>query len=127
MRAALQQHLSTRQKIDGIFSIKNALTVYAYKALRELQIAIPSEVSLLGYDDFELADILDPPITVVRQPVIAMATKATEILFQALTAEHVTPRKYTLQVELVPRGSCNEVVVQRRGNKRASVVQQNPA
>ena len=120
VRAALQRHLTAKQKIDGIFSIKNALTVYAYKALRELQVAIPGDVSLLGYDDFELADTLDPPVTVVRQPVVAMATKATEMLFQALAVEHVTPRTYNLQVELVPRGSCKDVVMRRRGHTRAN-------
>ena len=118
VRAALQRHLTARRKIDGIFSIKNALTVYAYKALRELRVAVPSDVSLLGYDDFELADTLDPPITVVRQPVVAMATRATELLFQALAAEQTTIRTHTLPVELVPRESCNDLAVRQPGKRR---------
>src|SRR5947209_861002 len=88
VREALKRHLAGRDRIDGVFSIKNALTVHAYKVLRELGVSIPGEVSLLGFDDFELADALDPPITVVRQPVVGIATKAAELLFEVMSTHH---------------------------------------
>lgn len=106
VRLALTRHLTGRQKIDGIFSIKNALTVHAYKVLRELGISVPGKVSLLGFDDFELADALDPPITVVRQPVLGIATKAAEMLFEVMKTREQKQRTVTMKIELVPRGSC---------------------
>lgn len=106
VRAALKRHLEGRVKVDGIFSIKNALTVHAYKVLRELGLAVPGKVSLLGFDDFELADTLDPPITVVRQAVVGIATKAAELLFESMSAGQGKQRTVTLKVELVRRGSC---------------------
>ena len=106
VRAALKRHLEGRVKVDGIFSIKNALTVHAYKVLRELGVAVPGKVSLLGFDDFELADALDPPITVVRQAVVGIATRAADLLFESMSAGHRKQRTTTLKVELVRRGSC---------------------
>ena len=108
VRLALTRHLAGRQKIDGIFSIKNALTVHAYKVLRELGVSVPGKVSLLGFDDFELADTLDPPITVVRQPVLGIATKAAEMLFEVMKTREQKRRTVTLKVELVERGSCRK-------------------
>ena len=108
VREALRRHLAGRDKIDGVFSIKNALTVHAYKVLRELGVPIPGKVSLLGFDDFELADALDPPITVVRQPVVGIATRAAELLFEVMSTRHEKQRTVTMKLELVLRGSCRE-------------------
>jgi LacI family transcriptional regulator len=123
VREALKQHLSGRVKIDGVFSIKNALTVNAYKVLREMGVAIPGQVSLLGFDDFELADTLDPPITVVRQPVVGIATRAAELLFEVMSTRQEKQRTVTMKVELVTRGSCSEPVAgTHRGMRKTSPI-----
>jgi LacI family transcriptional regulator len=102
---ALNRHLQGKERIDAIFSIKNALTVDAYKILRKLGVSIPGSVALIGYDDFELADALEPPISVIRQPVESIATRAAEMLFQELEKVEQKHGTVTLKVELVERGS----------------------
>ena len=103
-KQALKRHLAAKG-IDAVFSIKNALTVHAYKALRELHVDVPEEVALLGFDDFDLADALDPPISVMRQQVVHLATRCTEMLFEMLENGTTRSRTLTLAVELVERGS----------------------
>jgi LacI family transcriptional regulator len=83
-----------------------------YYVLRKLGYRIPESVALLGYDDFELADALEPPISVVRQPVAELATRAAELLFQQMETGVQSRSKVILKVELVVRSSC--------GNNRAS-------
>ena len=120
-KAAILRQMEGRERIDAIFCIKNSITVNAYKILHELRIAIPKEVALLGYDDFELADALTPPITVIRQPVMQIGTRAGEMLFQALSSEASTgheqssPRTVTLRVDLVKRASCGELSERQSG------------
>ena len=114
---AIQRHLRGENRIDAIFSIKNAITVNAYKILRKLDIAIPKSVAVMGYDDFDLADALEPPIRVVRQPVVSIATRAAEMLFDAFRTGEEKRQTVTLKVELVHRGSCGEL---RRGPKSKS-------
>jgi LacI family transcriptional regulator len=106
--AALAPYLTGKKRVDAIFSIKNAITVEAYKLLRREGIAIPQKMALLGFDDFDLADTLDPPITVVRQPIQAMATKAAQLLFEALEKHPLSRNPVTLRVELIERGSVLE-------------------
>lgn len=106
VREALQRHLRSKEKIDGVFCIKNALTAHAFRVLRVLGVPVPGRVSLIGFDDFELADALDPPATVVRQPVVGIATRAAELLFASMATRHEKRRTVTLKVHLVVRGSC---------------------
>lgn len=104
--AAVQAHLKGPAPIDAIFSTKNSTTVYVYKILREMGVRIPEQVGLLGYDDFELADALDPPISVIRQPITQLGTQAAELLFQQMKQGADVSKPVTLGVELVRRGSC---------------------
>ncbi|HEY4356160.1 MAG TPA: LacI family DNA-binding transcriptional regulator [Acidobacteriaceae bacterium] len=104
--AALQPYLRGPERIDAIFSIKNEITVNAYKILRKAKLAVPKTIALVGYDDFELADTLDPPICVVRQPIVGIARRAAELVFEALDSGGVQTKTINLKVELVHRESC---------------------
>ena len=104
--AAVLAHLSGPDAADAIFSTKNLTTVYVYKILHKLGIGIPESMGLLGFDDFELADALDPPISVIRQPVAQMASRAAELLVQQVETGDDTHAMLTLEVELVIRDSC---------------------
>lgn len=106
VREVLGRHLTGKEKVDGIFCIKNALTIHTYQVLHQMGVAIPKAIALIGFDDFELADALRPPITVMRQPVKAIATRAAEMLFEAMEAGHKRHNTVTMNVELVHRGSC---------------------
>jgi len=108
-KAALLRHLNGKSKIDAIFSIKNSITVNAYKILHQMNIPIPTTVALMGFDDFELADTLQPPISVVRQPVVSIATRAAQLLFEALESGISHSTTSTMKVELIHRGSCGEL------------------
>ena len=106
VRNALARQWHTKERFDAVFCIKNALTVHTFQALHEMGISIPRSVSLIGFDDFELADVLHPPITVMRQPVTEIAKRAAEMLFEALETGQQRRATVTMKVELIHRGSC---------------------
>ncbi len=116
---ALQQHLKGKEPIDAVFCIKNEITVNVYRILRQMGVRVPEAVALIGYDDFELADALEPPVSVVRQPVAKIARRAAEMLFKAMETGSEETVALTLDVELVARGSCGEMLPRRRARARA--------
>jgi len=61
--------------------------------------------ALVSFDDFELADLLDPPVTVVAHDVSALGQAAAELLFARIQGDQSAPRKVVLPVHLVARGS----------------------
>ncbi|MER5620052.1 LacI family DNA-binding transcriptional regulator [Streptosporangium sp. NPDC002544] len=61
--------------------------------------------ALVGFDDFELADLLVPGVTVVAQDPVRLGRTAAELLFRRLSGEQGTPERVELPTRLIPRGS----------------------
>jgi LacI family transcriptional regulator len=79
----------------------NRITVMVLRALSTL----PHRPALAGFDDFELADLLDPPVTVLAHDIAAMGRAAAELLFARLEGDSSPPRRIVLPAHIIPRGS----------------------
>jgi LacI family transcriptional regulator len=85
----------------AIFCGNNRHTVGALRALRGLE----REIALVGFDDFELADLLAMPTTVVRHDSQELGRRAAELAFMRLDGEDGPARRIVVPTELVIRGS----------------------
>jgi len=104
---AAQSILSSEIKIDAIFAANDLMALGAMEVLKRRGIKIPSEVSIIGYDDIWLSRIYEPALTTVRQPVFGMCELAVNMLLRSIRGEkHVLPQKTILEPELVVRESC---------------------
>jgi LacI family transcriptional regulator len=105
---ALAKLLSRPKAPTAIFCANNLTMRSALLALNEIGISIPNDVAIAGFDDFELAEILNPTLTVVRQPSYDLGRAAAEVLFERLRTGEVPAvgKKIVLPVELVVRRSC---------------------
>lgn len=112
MFATLKSLLKTKLKPTAIFASNNLTTRHALHALSELKVRIPDSVALVGFDDFETADLLKPPITVVRQPTTDMGRIGADLLFSRLSPNrHVhQAKRVILPVELIIRESSGRRV-----------------
>ena len=63
------------------------------------------DLAVAGFDDFELADMITPPITVVAQDPGEMGRLAAELLFRRLAGERGPAQRITLSTHLIVRGS----------------------
>jgi LacI family transcriptional regulator len=92
----------------AFFAGNNLAMRHLLHALSELRIEIPGGAAVAGFDDFDMADIFHPAITVVRQPVNELGRVAAELLFARLREKQPTPggKQIVLPVELVVRRSC---------------------
>jgi LacI family transcriptional regulator len=73
-------------------------------ALRELG-PLSATLAFVGFDDFELADLLTPGVTVVAQDVARLGRVAAELLFRRLAGDRGPAERTEVATELVPRGS----------------------
>jgi LacI family transcriptional regulator len=102
-----QAELSARSLLQlsdpptAIFAANNRVSVGALRALK----ALDARVALVGFDDFELADMLPVPVTVVRHDPAELGRRAAELLFARLDGDGGAPQTVILQTELVVRGS----------------------
>ena len=76
------------------------------RALAELGLRVPEDVSVIGFDDINLLPYLPLPLTTVRIPKTEMGRLATQMLIRQVESKEVgRPRKVFLDAELVVRGS----------------------
>jgi LacI family transcriptional regulator len=87
----------------ALFTGQNYFTIGASKALRAR--GLQNEVALIGVDDFPLADLLDPPISVLAHDPVALGREAAEILFRRIEGDQSPIRRVTVPAELIARGS----------------------
>jgi LacI family transcriptional regulator len=110
---AIVKHLKAEKPPEAIFCLKNSTTISTYSILQKMKISIPSQVALVGFDDFELASTLRPSITVVQQPVEELGHTAAKLLFQRLALPKGIPihekekiKPIQLKTRLILRASC---------------------
>jgi LacI family transcriptional regulator len=87
----------------ALFTGQNLVTIGASRALRTLE--RQDAVAMVGFDDFPLADMLRPGITVIAQDVERMGELAAQILFDRLDGDGSPTRTHTVPTRLVTRGS----------------------
>ena len=81
-------------------------------AAHERGIRVPETLSVAGFDDSPTATHMWPPLTTVRQPIAAIAFRATELLVATIAGE--PPRQETLDCELITRSSMSTPIPLRR-------------
>jgi DNA-binding LacI/PurR family transcriptional regulator len=82
------------------------MTLGALLAIRELELKIPDDVSVVGFDDMEWAPLADPPLTALAQPTYEMGVEAVGMLLERMDGdEEVPPRRKLLEPHLVVRSS----------------------
>lgn len=97
------------QKPDGIFAASDAMAFGALRALREVQIQVPDEIGLVGFDDLPGASIGSLPLTTIRQPIRRTGAMAVDTLIDILDNGLEPPRRIILPTELVIRSTCGTV------------------
>ncbi|MEU1616353.1 LacI family DNA-binding transcriptional regulator [Streptomyces sp. NPDC005722] len=92
----------------GIVCGSDLMALGAVRAVRERGLAVPGDVSVVGYDDSPLIAFTDPPLTTVRQPVEAMGAAAVNALLEEIGGNPVQRSEFVFQTELVVRGSTGQ-------------------
>ncbi|MFJ9412288.1 LacI family DNA-binding transcriptional regulator [Streptomyces sp. NPDC101393] len=101
VRAAAGAMLDGPAPVTALFAGNNRVTVTAVRVIAER----PRPVALVGFDDFELADLIQPAITVVAQDAARLGRTAAGMLFRRLEGIDDPPRRAEIPTRLIARGS----------------------
>jgi LacI family transcriptional regulator len=100
---AIEEMLTLPEPPTAFFTAQNLLTIGGVRALR--RIGREREIALIGFDDVPLADVLDPPVSVVAQDPQALGRTAADQLFRRLDGDDTPAVHLVLPVALIARGS----------------------
>jgi DNA-binding LacI/PurR family transcriptional regulator len=96
------------RRAEVLYASNTVLLRGTLEALRQMELVVPNDVAAVGFDDFEWADMLDPPVTVVDQDIVAIGRTAGSILLKNLKQEGGgrTGENLVLKPTLKIRRSC---------------------
>jgi LacI family transcriptional regulator len=100
------QEIFRVQKADAILTLNWVCTMLVLRALRELGKKPGKDVALFSFDDFELADMLTPSLSVVQQPSELLGREAASLLFERLRGRGGKSRSVVLPTNMIIRQSC---------------------
>lgn len=112
MQALVLRWSYGKDRPSAVFSVKRISSVNLIRALHAHKLRVPHDIAVVGFDDFELAEVLGTPLTVVRQSPAEIARAAAEILFKKIAdaqngqAQEQQSAKMLFPTELVIRTSC---------------------
>ncbi len=105
---AVHSLLTDSDPPTALFAGNNLTMRYMLHALAVLKIDVPGKIALAGFDDFDIADVLQPALTVVRQPVYQIGETGANLLFERIARGQFPTKghRVVLPLELVIRRSC---------------------
>ncbi len=104
--------LSDKDRPTALFAINDLLAIGALKAVRELGLKVPADISIVGFDDIEFASYSDPPLTTVSLKEKEMGKAAVEMLIDRIENTSAGGRHGAILIEpeLIVRDSCAKII-----------------
>jgi LacI family transcriptional regulator len=98
--------LDLREPPSAIFAGSDEVALGILEAARARGLRVPEDLSLVGFDDTEVARLASPPLTTVRQPLREMGAVALRTALQLVAGEQVSSHHVELATTLIVRGSA---------------------
>src|SRR5215471_14042710 len=106
-RSIAAELLSLPERPTAVFAASDTQAIGVLEAARGLGIAVPAELSVIGFDDIEVAGYVG--LTTVRQPLVESGRRGAKLLVEMLAGHPVSPLRELLPLELVVRSTTGPV------------------
>lgn len=106
---ATKRLLADHPALDCIIVANNLMAIGALRALREAGRRVPEDIAMVSIDDPPWADLVDPPLTTLGQPIQQMARSAFDLLIDRISHQRTQSRFVIFNFELRVRRSCGTV------------------
>lgn len=105
-REATAALLAEHADVTGLVVANNLMAIGTLKALAAAGRRVPADIAVVALDDPFWAELVQPPLTVLAQPVRPMAEAAVRLLLERVTRRREAPQQEVFKFELRVRGSC---------------------
>jgi DNA-binding LacI/PurR family transcriptional regulator len=115
-RRSIRAFLRRQPAVTAFFASSDQIALGAYKAIREAGLRIPEDISVVGFDDIEVASLVSPSLTTFEQPKFQLGQQAVQILVRLMAGQKVARKACILRSQgMIIRESCRECP---RGSRR---------
>jgi LacI family transcriptional regulator len=93
--------------IDGIFASNDVLSYGCLRALHESGVRVPGDIGIIGYDEADVNEIINPRLTCIGQPKYEIAVSAAKLLLKLIESEEkIEPKTHFFKPKLIVRDSA---------------------
>jgi LacI family transcriptional regulator len=103
--AAMQELLSLPTPPTAVFAASDLMAAGAIRAIEQAGLSVPADIAVVGFDDIQLAALMQPALTTIRQDKLGLGSAAADALLRMIELDGAPPPGITLPVELVVRAS----------------------
>ncbi len=98
--------LNMKERPEGIITVSDALAIEAIKATQAINIRIPDDIKIIGFDDIKFSESFSPSITTIAQPKYKMGAMALDMLINLIEKKTLPERSVVIEPRLILRDSC---------------------
>lgn len=103
--AAMKELLDLSKPPSAVVAVNDLVAIGAMDACRERGVVVPSQMSIVGFDDIPVASLTTPPLTTVAQPAYHLGRTAASLILNRLATPNVAPQQITLGCKFIVRGT----------------------
>lgn len=109
-REKIKELVKKKKKFTAVYAQTDLLALGIIRGLRELNIKVPEEVSVIGYDNIEFGKFSEPELTTINQPTAKLAEEAVKLLTEKFDKKYnEIERKIIIEPNLVLRNSIKKI------------------
>lgn len=108
-RVIAREIVENKDDITCLVTTADVLAIGALKGFSEMNVSVPDDYSLVGFDDLEISKFVSPGLTTVRQDISAKGSIATSLLFETIEDPKTESKDIVLPFSLVERGSVKRI------------------
>lgn len=105
---AMEYFMEQKIPVSAVFAFNDMSAYGVYNGLKKWGMSVPGEISVIGYDDIFFSEILDVPLTTVKQPVYDMGVEGVKLLIEEVDSGVHMKKCITFQPTLTVRESVAE-------------------
>ncbi|PSW25891.1 HTH-type transcriptional repressor PurR [Photobacterium swingsii] len=106
---AAEQFIAMKERPTAIFCFNDIMAMAMISTFVQHGIRVPEDISIIGYDNIELAPFFSPPLTTIHQPKRRLGKTAIEILMERVKDKKHENRIFEMSPELVVRKSVHKL------------------
>ncbi len=103
--------LALKERPTAVFCFNDIMALAAISTFRQANLAIPDDISIIGYDNIDLAAFFSPPLTTIHQPKNRLGKNAIKMLLDRINSKDKSQQIIQMQPELIERQSVKALIL----------------
>lgn len=104
---AMEEILKAESRPTAVFVVSDEMAIGAVDCITDKGLRVPGDISVVGFDDIDLASVIKPRLTTVHQPIREIGRMSAELLINQLENKSINVKEVVINHSLILRDSCS--------------------